>query len=85
MALKPAGGRRGSRQPLAFFGRRPSWDLIAVYLAVMGPDSLYSSELPGTDVVDTAGNERFDSTNTSSNQAQVWIDGARHGDVVRMR
>ncbi|KAL1504359.1 hypothetical protein AB1Y20_010765 [Prymnesium parvum] len=65
-------------------GSRPSWDLIAVYLAVMGTDSLYSSERPGTESVDVAGNEKFDATNTTTNAAQVWIDSRHNGDVVRM-
>eukprot|EP00966_Prymnesium_polylepis_P107811 2496282-Prymnesium_polylepis.1 len=52
-------------------GSRPSWDLIAVYLAVMGSTSLYSSERQGTDIVDAAGNERFDTGDTSHNEAQA--------------
>jgi len=64
-------------------GSRPSWDLIAVYLAVMGSTSLYSSERQGTDIVDAAGNERFDTGDTSHNEAQVWIDSSHNDDVTR--
>jgi len=64
-------------------GSRPSWDLIAVYLAVLGSSSLYSSERQGTDRVDAAGNEDFDTSDTSHNMAQVWIDSAHNGDVTR--
>jgi len=65
-------------------GSRPSWDLIAVYFSVMGTSSLYSSERAGTNTVNAAGDETFDTSRTDSNEAQVWIDSSHNGDVTRM-
>eukprot|EP01084_Bolivina_argentea_P099401 178688_1 len=65
-------------------GSRPSWDPICVYLSVMGDTSLYSSLTPGTDNVDYYGNEHFDTSNTTNNQYQVWINGNNDGDVTRI-
>lgn len=63
---------------------RPSWDLIAVYVAVMGTSSLYSSEQPGTNSVDAAGNENFDTSKTGTNESHVWIASDKKGDVTRI-
>ena len=64
-------------------GSRPSWDLIAIYMAVMGYESLYSSMNEVSVAVDYYGSETYvPSTNT--NQYQVWIDGSRKGDVTKM-
>ena len=66
-------------------GSRPSWDLITVYLAVRGVESLYSSAVAGVDRVDYHGAETFDtSVGTRFKEYQVWIDGSRSGDVTRI-
>jgi hypothetical protein len=63
-------------------GSRPSWDPIAVYMAVNGYDSLYSSLTPVTVAVDYYGRESYNA-DTGANQFQVWIDGDHNGDVTR--
>eukprot|EP01083_Nonionella_stella_P095305 267503_1 len=65
-------------------GSRPSWDLICVYLAVMGDASLYSSVIAGTNSVDYYGNEAFDTSDTNHNQYHVWIDGQYNENVTRV-
>ena len=66
------------------YGSRPSWDLICVYLAVMGDTSLYSNLVAGTNNVNYYGSENFDKSNTGNNQYQVWIDSKHNGDVTRI-
>eukprot|EP00466_Bigelowiella_natans_P001910 jgi/Bigna1/140676/aug1.57_g15384 len=66
------------------YGTRPSWDLIAVYFAVVGAESLFSKANAETTKVGYFGNETYDYSNTSSNMYQVWIDGSHTGDVVYM-
>ena len=66
------------------YGSRPSWDLISVYMAIRGPESLYSTANAGTMSVDYYGHENFDTSNTDNNMFQVWIDSDHDGDVTRM-
>eukprot|EP00602_Paraphysomonas_sp_CaronLab_P000530 CAMPEP_0185021796 /NCGR_PEP_ID=MMETSP1103-20130426/4504_1 /TAXON_ID=36769 /ORGANISM="Paraphysomonas bandaiensis, Strain Caron Lab Isolate" /LENGTH=419 /DNA_ID=CAMNT_0027553539 /DNA_START=34 /DNA_END=1293 /DNA_ORIENTATION=- len=66
------------------YGSRPSWDLISVYMAIRGVESLYSTAYAGTNNVDYYGHEDFDVTDTENNQYQVWIDDSHYGDVVRI-
>ena len=77
-----AGPAKEAYQIWTNFGSRPSWDLIAMYLAVMGPESLYSTAYPQTTSVDYYGGETYDYSDTTNNMYQVKIDGARSGDVT---
>ena len=65
-------------------GSRPSWDLIAVYLAINGYDSLYSKLTPVTTMVDFVGSETYNTSDTSHNMFQVWVDEGKLGDVTRI-
>ena len=64
------------------YGSRPSWDLMAVYFAVMGPGSLYSTANAQTTTVDYYGGETYDYSDTSNNMYQITVDGAHSGDVT---
>ena len=75
---------KAAYQRWTHYGTRPSWDPIAVVLAVRGSTSLWSSELEGTDEVNAAGDEVFNTSLTGTNESQAWIDAARRGDVVRV-
>jgi len=64
-------------------GSRPSWDLIAVYMAIMGYESMYSTMNSVSVAVDYYGFETY-TPSADSNQYQVWIDSDKKGDVTKM-
>ena len=66
------------------YGSRPSWDPILVYLAVMGDESLWSANTAETTTVDFYGRETYDTSDTSHNMYQNWIDGDHNGDVTKV-
>ena len=55
---------------------------MAVYFAVMGPGSLYSTANAQTTTVDYYGGETYDYSDTSNNMYQITVDGAHSGDVT---
>ena len=65
------------------YGSRPSWDLIATYLSVVGLESLYSATTRGTNAVDVNGTEHF-VPDDAGPHLRVDIDPSRNGDVVRI-
>jgi hypothetical protein len=66
------------------YGSRPSWDPITVYLAVMGDESLWSANTAETTTVDYYGRETYDTSNTSHNMYQSWVDSDHNGDVTKL-
>lgn len=63
-------------------GTRSSWDLMAVYFAVRGAESLFSYAEAGTNQVDYYGNEHFDTTSASNNEFNIHDNSSRHGDIA---
>ena len=79
-----AGPVKDAYQRYTNYGSRPSWDLIVVYMAVLGYESLFSTMNSVSVDVDYYGFETYNPASSDSNQFQVWIDGDRKGDVTRI-
>lgn len=57
---------------------------MSVYMAIMGTDSLWSSEHAMTNTVNWDGDEDFDYGDHGSNQFQIWYNEDRNGDIARV-
>ena len=78
-----AGPVKDSYQIYTNYGSRPSWDLIAVHMAVYGEASLHASSTAVTVTANNAGSEVY-GENTGTNQFQVWIADDSKGDATRV-
>ncbi|GMH88937.1 hypothetical protein TrST_g3681 [Triparma strigata] len=79
-----SGPVKAAYQKWTNYGSRPSWDPITVWYAVYGESSLYSTAHAETTTVDYYGHEVYDTSDTSNNMYQTWIDSTRKGDVTKI-
>ena len=50
---------------------RPSWDPLTLYAAIVGPEEALLTGEAGTDIIDEAGHENWDSSETDRNEANL--------------
>ena len=62
---------------------RPSWDPLTLYAAIVGPEEALLTKEAGTDIIDEAGHETWDTTETDRNEDNlIFGEGVNQQDIT---